>query len=63
MRLLGIDPGQGKDFADQVFQAVALAGQARPQSVALLGPGALGQSQRDAQPGQRRAQLMGYIAQ
>ncbi|MNE36076.1 hypothetical protein D3C80_1298740 [compost metagenome] len=53
MRLLGIDPGQGKDFADQVFQAVALAGQARPQGFPLLGPGALGQGQRDAQPGQR----------
>jgi len=53
MRLLGIDTGQGKDFADQVFQSVAFAGQARPQRLALLGLRAFGQGQGDTQPSQR----------
>ena len=63
MSLLGIHPGQGQNFADQVFQAVALAGQAWPQGFPLLGLGALGQRQGNSQPGQWGAQLVGHIAQ
>ncbi|MNG19297.1 hypothetical protein D3C84_1034400 [compost metagenome] len=53
MGLFGIDPRQGEDFADQVFQAVAFAGQAWPQGLTLFRLGALGQGQGDTQPGQR----------
>ncbi|MNJ82136.1 hypothetical protein D3C77_813210 [compost metagenome] len=49
MGLLGIDPGQGQDLTDKVFQSVAFAGQAWPQFRPLLGLGALGQGQGDAQ--------------
>ncbi|MNJ55290.1 hypothetical protein D3C77_507730 [compost metagenome] len=62
-RLFGIDSRQHQDFADQGFQAVAFAGQARPKRFALLRSGPLGQGQGNAQAGQRRAQLMGDVAQ
>ncbi|MCY1441017.1 hypothetical protein D9M71_573140 [compost metagenome] len=62
MSLFGIHSGQGEDFADQVFQAVALAGQAWPQRLPLLRLGAFGQGQGNTQPGQRRAQFVGHIA-
>ncbi|CAG8867751.1 hypothetical protein PS627_02588 [Pseudomonas fluorescens] len=63
MGLFGINPGQGKDFTDQVFQTVALAGQAWPQGLALLGLGAFGQGQGNAQARQRGAQFVGDVAQ
>ncbi len=61
--MLGIEPRQGKNFADQGFQAIALTGQARPEFFPLLGLGPLRQGQGDAQARQGGAQLMGHIAQ
>ncbi|OMP13374.1 hypothetical protein COLO4_01806, partial [Corchorus olitorius] len=61
--LLGIDPGEYEDLADQGLQAVAFAGQARPVGFTLLRLGTFGQRQGDTQAGQGRAQFMGNVAQ
>ncbi|MCY1435206.1 hypothetical protein D9M71_512920 [compost metagenome] len=60
---IGVEAGEGEDFADQRFQAVAFLLQARPHAGAFLRRGAFGQGQGDAQARQRRAQLVGNVAQ
>ena len=61
--VVGIDAGQYQNFADQRFQAVAFAGQARPELFPFFGAGAFGQGQGDAQAGQWRAQFVGHVPQ
>ena len=51
--IVGIDPRQNQDFADQRFQSIALPSEARPEFFSFFRVGPLGQSQRNAQPGKR----------
>lgn len=60
---VGVQPGQLENLLNQRLQTVAFAPQARPQHFAFLGCGAFGQSQRDAQASQWRAQLVRHVAQ
>ena len=47
--VVGVDPRQYQDLADQGLQSIAFAGQARPEFFPFFGAGAFGQGQGDTQ--------------
>ncbi|MNY31619.1 hypothetical protein D3C86_1657880 [compost metagenome] len=61
--VIGIDARQYQNLADQRFEPVAFAGQARPELFPFFRRGPFGQCQRNAQAGEGRAQFVGDVTQ
>ena len=61
--VVGVDPRQYQNLADQGFEAITFQGQARPELFPCFGGGPFRQGQGDPQAGQGRAQFVGDIAQ